>query len=144
MTHPDPDIPTFDHAGVSVADLDRSIEFYRLVLGFDRVEHRFELPQHDMRGAVLLNPAGVRIELFERAGSEPARRGGPAESARQQGWFQFALHVRDVRAAFERMVAGGASAVMAPGLAPDGRTIFAFIGDPDGHLIEIVHRNPRP
>jgi catechol 2,3-dioxygenase-like lactoylglutathione lyase family enzyme len=55
-----------DHAGVSVADLEVSELFYRDVLGFDVVEDRFAFVQHELKGVVLTNPQGARVELFER------------------------------------------------------------------------------
>jgi catechol 2,3-dioxygenase-like lactoylglutathione lyase family enzyme len=47
-----------DHAGVSVADLERSERFYRDVLGFTTAEDRFAFPEHDLRGVVLAQPPG--------------------------------------------------------------------------------------
>ena len=137
----DAEVLRFDHAGLSVADLDRSHRFYADVLGFDRVEDEFTLPAHEIRGRVLLNPAGVRIELFERRGSQPVRRGHPTEGALHQGWFQFALATQDIQASFARVVAAGATPLMAPRIAPDGRSWVAFIGDPDGNLVELLQRS---
>ena len=131
----------FDHAGLSVADLERSHRFYADVLGFDAVEDEFTLPAHEIRGRVLVNPAGVRIELFERRGSLPIRRGHPTEGALQQGWFQFALATQDIEASFTRIVAAGATPLMAPRIAPDGRSRVAFVGDPDGNMVELLQRN---
>ena len=139
-----PEVYGFDHSAVSVADLDRSQRFYAEVLGFDRVEDDFQLPEHEIRGRVLVNPAGVRVELFERRGSLPNRRGHPTEGALQQGWFQLGLSTRDVHAAFQRVVAAGAKPVMAPHLAPDGRSLFAFVADPDGNLVELLQRPTTP
>jgi catechol 2,3-dioxygenase-like lactoylglutathione lyase family enzyme len=39
------------------------------------------------------------------------------------------------------VVAAGAKAVLSPRIAPDGRTLFAFIADPDGNLIELLQRS---
>jgi hypothetical protein len=41
------------------------------VLGFTTAEDRFAFPEHDLRGVVLVNPQGARVELFERKGSAP-------------------------------------------------------------------------
>ena len=131
---------TFDHAGLSVGDLERSHRFYADVLGFHITEDTFSLPQFEIRGRVLRNDAGVRIELFERQGARPGRPGHPADSALVHGWFQVALRVADARATFDHVVAAGATPVMAPRVAPDGRAIFAFIADPDGTLIEFLQR----
>jgi lactoylglutathione lyase len=131
---------TLDHAGMSVADLDRSTTFYINVLGFS-VEERFAIPNTDVRGAVLINSSGTRIELFHRPGSRPRPIGHPIESTSDQGWFQTAFRVTDVSDVFRRVVAAGASAVKEPFRAPDGRSVVAFIGDPDGNLIELIQRD---
>jgi len=140
MTAPAPEVLRFDHVGASVADLDRSARFYGDVLGFTTVEHAFTLPGHDIRGVVLINPAGVRVELFERQGSVPGRAGHPTEGALTRGWFQFGLAVTDLRATYARVVAAGATPVFEPRVAPDGKTLFAFVGDPDGNLVELLQR----
>lgn len=129
-----------DHAGTSVADLDRAEAFYRDVFGFREVEDRFTLAQFDMRGAVLRNGAGARIELFEKRGSVGFRPADPNGGAAFHGWFQLAFAAPDVPAAFARVVAGGASVIKPPFVAPDGRTTVAFVADPDGNLIELIER----
>jgi catechol 2,3-dioxygenase-like lactoylglutathione lyase family enzyme len=131
-----------DHAGVSVADLSVSERFYREVLGFHRVEDRFEFPEHELAGVVLVNPQGARIELFHRQGSEPTGPHHHIESARRQGWFQFALAVPDIKRTFAAVVAAGAEPALAPTTAPDGISLVAFVLDPDGNLVEFLQRLP--
>ena len=130
----------FDHVGLSVADLERSHRFYAAGFWFDHVEDEFVMPQREIRGRVLVNGAGARIELFERRGSVPFRRGSPTEDTLQQGWFQVAFATPDVQATFERVVAAGARPLMQPRLAPDGRARVAFVADPDGNLVELLQR----
>jgi methylmalonyl-CoA/ethylmalonyl-CoA epimerase len=137
------EIMTFDHAGISVADLDVSHKFYADILGFTEVEESFALKGHDIRGRVLRNGSGVRIELFERKGSRPNRVGHPIEDTIIHGWFQLALAVSDVRAVFDRVVAAGARPALSPRIAPDGRSMVAFVSDPDNNLIEFLQRNAR-
>ena len=130
-----------DHVGLSVSNLDQSRAFYAKVFGFTAQEHAFELLAHDIRGVVLVNPQSMaRIELFSRAGSQPSPAGHPTESVRRQGLVQFAFGVRDVRAGFERVTSLGATPVLTPRIAPDGRCVIAFVGDPDGNLIELIER----
>ena len=130
---------TLDHAGVSVDDIARSTRFYRDVLGFE-VEEEFQIPGTSVRGAVLVNRGGARVELFHRDDSQRAPAGHPIESTQQQGWFQIAFCVTDVATVFDRVVEAGASPVKEPFVAPDGHTHVAFIGDPDGNLIELIQR----
>jgi lactoylglutathione lyase len=131
-----------DHAGVSVAALAVSEPFYRDVLGFDRVEDRFEFAEHQLKGVVLVNPQGARVELFERQGSEPTGPHHQLDSPRRQGWFQFALAVPDIEATFAAVVAAGAVPSLAPTTAPDGVSLVAFVRDPDGNLVEFLQRFP--
>lgn len=131
---------TLDHAGMSVADLGRSTTFYTDVFGF-AVEEHFAIPNTEIRGAVLIHPSGARIELFHRADSRSRPPGHPIESTIEQGWFQTAFRVENVTEVFGRVVAAGAASVKEPFVAPDGRSKVAFIGDPDGNLIELIQRN---
>jgi catechol 2,3-dioxygenase-like lactoylglutathione lyase family enzyme len=131
-----------DHAGVSVADLARSERFYREVLGFDVVEDRFAFEQHELKGVVLTNPQGARVELFERKGSQPTGPHHQIESTRRQGWFQFALAVPDIAQTFAAVVAAGAQPSLEPTTAPDGVSLVAFVRDPDGNLVEFLQRPP--
>ncbi len=131
-----------DHAGVSVADLARSERFYRDVLGFDVVEDRFAFEEHELRGVVLTNPQGARVELFERKGSQPSGPHHQIESTRRQGWFQFALAVPDIAQSFAAVVAAGAQSSLEPTTAPDGVSLVAFVRDPDGNLVEFLQRPP--
>ena len=128
-----------DHAGTSVGDLDRSIAFYTDVFGFDVVE-RFAIPATAVRGAVLVNPGGARVELFHRDDSDPITIVDPIEATQRQGWFQLAFAVHDVRSVYEQVVAAGAAPVKPPFVAPDGATIVAFVSDPDGNLLELISR----
>lgn len=128
-----------DHAGASVGDLDRAIAFYTEVFGFV-VDETFAIPGTAVRGAVLVNAGGARVELFHREGSAASPPGHPIDSTLRQGWFQLAFRVPDVDSAFDRVVAAGATAVKPPFRAPDGRCRVAFVGDPDGNLIELIQR----
>jgi catechol 2,3-dioxygenase-like lactoylglutathione lyase family enzyme len=133
-----------DHAGVSVADLERSERFWREVLGFEMVEDRFAFPEHDLRGVVLVNVQGARVELFERRDSVPTGPHHQIESTRRQGWFQFALAVPDIEATFAAVTSAGAEPTLPPTTAPDGVSLVAFVRDPDGNLVEFLQRPAEP
>ena len=140
MAISDPVSLRLDHAGTSVASLAVSEVFYRDVFGFSHVEDRFTLAKYNLRGMVLRNDVGARIELFEKQGSVPMRAADPNEGSAFHGWFQVAFASRDVAADYARVVKGGATAVKPPFIAPDGLTTVAFVADPDGNLIELIER----
>ena len=129
-----------DHAGTSVADLARAYKFYADVFGFTIVEDDFALPAHGLRGMVLRNSVGARVELFEKAGSTAMRPADPIGGAALHGWFQLAFATPDVPGQFARVTAAGATPIKPPFIAPDGRTTVAFVADPDGNLIELIER----
>jgi glyoxylase I family protein len=51
-----------------------------------------------------------------------------------------AFDVTDLDAAYDRALARGARPVMPPCPAPEPGVRMAFIADPEGNLIELLHR----
>ncbi|MFV0372964.1 VOC family protein [Microbacterium sp.] len=129
-----------DHVGLSVADLDAQIAWYRRAFGFEAV-HPFEIAPVGLRGAFLLGPDGLAIELLERQGSvhhPPATT--PPDALLNQGWAHVCFRVDDVDAVFERLIAAGATAVSEPGPSPEPDVRFAFVTDPEGNFLELLDR----
>ena len=54
-----------------------------------------------------------------------------------------AFDVADLDAAYDRAAARGARPVMPPGPSPEPGMRMAFVADPEGNLIELLHR-PAP
>jgi catechol 2,3-dioxygenase-like lactoylglutathione lyase family enzyme len=130
---------SFDHIGLSVADLDRQSRFYVEVFGF-RETHRTEIPDANIRIALLNGPGGASVEFTERAGSAPQQFADPIEGAGIQGYFHWALTVNDLDAAVAAAVAHGARALSQPALARRPGIRFAYVADPEGNLIELLQR----
>src|SRR4051812_16405073 len=63
----------FDHVGIVVSDMDRYVEWYSEAFDL-KPELEFVIREADIRGIVLISPAGWRLELFERTGSRPSGR----------------------------------------------------------------------
>lgn len=125
------------HYGVSVGDLDRSIDWYGAVLGF-AVERRFRLPIASSQAAMLRN-GDLRVELFEIAGAAPLprERREPHDDLRVIGNKHPAFQVEDLSRFLGAMRALDVDiAFTVP--AELGRA--CFIRDPDGNLIEFVER----
>ena len=128
----------FDHVGLSVADLDAAETFYTTAFGFER-QLAFELSPHPIRGVMLGHPSGLRMELFEHASSVPGvRAANPIEAHATQGYNHFAVRANDIDALWERAIGAGATAVKPPADSPEPGVRFAFLADPEGHLVELV------
>ena len=130
---------TFDHVGLSVADLDAQRRFYTRALGL--VERwQGAIPQAEVRIAVLSGPTGLQIELIERLGSTPQNFTDVYDAAGTQGYFHLALRVIDLDATFAEVLSSGATAVSAPAPALQPGLRFAYVKDPEGNLIELIQR----
>lgn len=130
----------FDHVGLTVADLSAATAWY--AAAFDLTEEfAFGFAEYEFRGVVLRSASGYRIELLERAGSRPGLQAAhPIEAALTRGYSHFALHVQDVDAVYDRLLAAGAEDRMSPRPAPEPGCRMAFVADPEGNLIELLHR----
>jgi lactoylglutathione lyase len=130
----------FDHVGLSVVDLDAAIEWYGRALDLT-AEFRFELADYGFRGAMMLSPTGYRVELLERRGS---RRGlqatDPLDAALTRGFGHICLDVEKVDAAYDELLALGATERMSPRPSPEPGVRMAFVADPEGNLVELLDR----
>lgn len=132
---------SFDHVGLSVADLDTMAEFYTRVFGFEE-EARFAVAAAGLRGAMLRTPDGLGLELLERAGSvdRPAA-GDPEHALLLRGPGHWAIAVADVPARFAEFTSAGAREVWSPRPAPPpAEGLMAYLADPEDNLIELVQR----
>lgn len=128
----------FDHVGLSVADLDAQRRFYADALGLAEDAGHLEIPEAQIRTAVLRSPTGLQLELIERAGSVPQRFADAYDGAGIQGYFHWALAVDDLDASFESLLAAGATEVSAPADAIRPGFGYAYVRDPEANLIELV------
>jgi lactoylglutathione lyase len=129
-----------DHVGLNVADLEAMTAWYGNALGL-RVEFEFALPQFAFRGVMLCHGSGYRLELLTRegnvAGMQPA---GPVDAALTRGFGHLALDVSDLDEAYGALLAAGASGRMSPRPSPQRGVRMAYLGDPEGNLIELLDR----
>ncbi|MFT4265157.1 MAG: VOC family protein [Nocardioides sp.] len=135
----------FDHAGLSVADLEAMRDWYAEALGMT-VEFGFELPGGLMRGAMLHAPApdggeGFRLELLHRSDSATGlQAANPLEAAATRGFGHLAFDVPDVDSAYAALLALGATDRMSPRPSPEPGVRMAYVADPEGNLLELLDR----
>lgn len=125
---PDPDTAIVRY---QVADLDRSIEFYKQSLGFDLV-HR--------AGPVGTVARGALHVLLSGPGSSGSRAMPDGAQQTPGGWNRIVLYVDDLDASISRVAKSHAHFRNAIETGPGGRQIL--LDDPDGNPIEL-HEPPR-
>lgn len=128
------------HISLQVADLDRSLGFYRDIFGMQIVlEKNLEGPEFEavtatpgaqsklIRGLVAGNSV---VQLFWHNWRE----------CQQEKRTLMSFEVRDARAAHEILVAAGVDCRSEP--VPFDNSLAFVIQDPDGHPIEIIEWKP--
>ena len=147
----------FNHTGFVVSDIERSLGFYRDLLGLKEernmiVEGEFisklvgypearlhivYLGMGDMRHAVeliqYLEPAGKRAASIQR---------------NDVGATHLGVIVDDLDAFYQRLSKEGVKFVSPPALRPQAEYPWAlkacYLHDPDGNLLEFIERSPAP
>jgi len=138
--------------GMTVADMDRAVDFYTRVLPFRKIYEseasgRAWEQLHGVFGArvrvVGLQLGDERLELTEYLA--PRGRPMPADTRGNDRWFQHvAIIVRDMDRAYAHLRAHGvAHASTAPQRLPDwnpgaGGIQAFYFRDPDGHFLEVL------
>lgn len=125
----------FEHVGMTVSDLDRSLAFY-----VDRLGLTLRLRRRTPTGGevAFLDAGGGQLEIVCPPGAvvTPARRVEGAEA----GLRHLTFAVDDVDEAYTRLIAAGVPALEAPRDAVN-RDVFArvaFVLDPDGIVVELA------
>jgi catechol 2,3-dioxygenase-like lactoylglutathione lyase family enzyme len=139
-----------DHTGITVSNLERSLAFWRDVLGFElshRVDQKGELaaeitgvPGAEISLAVLKAPGGHKIELLQYLA--PANRRQHIELRPcDVGSVHVALTVDNLDAVLEKIVASGWKAGRKPQTlttGPNAGKRVIYVRDPDGTTIEFM------
>ena len=118
-----------------VGNLQRSIDFYTRVLGMqllrtsENPEYKYSLAFVGYGGG---NPGQAEIELTYNWGVDHYDMGS--------AYGHIALAVEDVHAACDKIRAHGGRITREPGPVKGGRTVIAFVTDPDGYKIELIER----
>jgi len=127
------------HTMLRVGDLQRSINFYTNVIGMEllrtteRPEQKYSLAFVGFDGG---NRNGeAELELTYNHGTSHYDLG--------DAYGHLALGVDDVAATCERIRAAGGKVTREPGPVKGGKTVIAFVEDPDGYKIELIETASR-
>jgi len=138
-----------DHTGITVSNLERSLAFWRDVLGFEfshTAHQKGELAQEitgvkgaEIKLAVLKAPGGHKIELLEYLA--PADRQRANLRPCDIGSVHVALLVEDLDAVLAQIAASGWKAAGKPQTltaGPNAGKRVVYVRDPDGITIEFM------
>jgi catechol 2,3-dioxygenase-like lactoylglutathione lyase family enzyme len=142
----------FHHVGISVTDIERSINFYRDMLGMKldvpvsplgglKVEQVMGIRNVQCRSCHMVK-GSVRLELFEF--SSPASASKDANySVADRGISHFGVEVADIDSEYERLRAAGVRFHCAVTTFQGG--VKATYGrDPDGNVFELLQFGNTP
>ncbi|KOU69251.1 hypothetical protein ADK57_13415 [Streptomyces sp. MMG1533] len=114
--------------------------WYQSALGLKTV-FEFRLDGPGLSAVVLEHPHGWRVELLARPGSVPGPRPpDPVTAVLTEGYGHFAVTTPELDPVYGALVAHGAAEVMKPGPSPEPGVRMAWVGDPEGNLIELIEK----
>lgn len=137
----------FNHVGISVTNLDRSIAFYREMFGMELLAEPFafngeqiaeimDIPEVEGRMCMIAG-GSVWLELFEF--TQPTGKAkDPAYPVSDRGISHFGLTVDDVQATYDKLKAAGVPIHGRLQTFNGGSMRAAYCRDPDGNVFEIM------
>ena len=138
-------IKDIHHTGFVVGDLERSIEFYRDVIGLDE-KSRYERTGKGIEKVVGYEGAHLQIALMGAGGVHsleliqyvnPPSGERPTNERSVIGGTHLAFHVDDIDSIFQAAVENGATRLNKPTEVAPGRSA-CYMQDPDGNWIELL------
>lgn len=123
-------VKTLSHVALVVSDLERSVAFYRDVIGFQV----FRDQSNDERAPRVFGTAGgLTLELLRARAPIADIAGGRIH---QTGLFGFAFSVENLDAACAALHASGVVKVAQPKSISGARLLY--VPDPDGNYFELI------
>ena len=122
------------HTMLRVRDLDASLRFYTEQLGM-KLLRRQDYPE----GEFTLAFVGYGDES-DHSVLELTYNWGRSDYQLGDAFGHVAIGVDDIHATCQRLRAQGVSITREPGPMKHGRTVIAFIEDPNGYKIELIER----
>ena len=124
------------HTMIRVGDLQRSLDFYTQVLGMKL------LRQADYPGGRFTNAFVGYDDESRAAVLELTYNWDTASYDLGTGYGHVAIEVDDAYRACEEVKRRGGKITREAGPMKHGKTVIAFVEDPDGYKIELIQRKP--
>lgn len=125
------------HTMLRVGDLERSIRFYTEVLGMQLLRRK-DYPS----GRFTLAFVGYGDER-DNTVLELTHNWDTEEYALGDGYGHIALGLDDIYSACTAIAEKGGRVVREPGPMKHGKTVIAFVDDPDGYKVELIQLSSR-
>ena len=126
------------HTMLRVTQLDRALDFYCNVLGMQLLRRK-DYPE----GKFTLAFVGLGSERDSTV-LELTHNWDTDHYDMGSAYGHIAIGVDDVYATCDRIKARGGKVIREAGPMKGGRTVIAFVEDPDGYKIEILQDEPNP
>lgn len=143
------ELGVFLHVGLTVSDLDKTIEFYERYFGFKTLRRGtfsedfigalpqlYKQPEGTYADfAFVYSPDGCMLELFQFNTNEA----GETICWNRPGYHHICLKVKSVQETYERMKAEGIEFYFPPRVKgePQNNEFWTFLKDPDGNMVEL-------
>ena len=148
-------ITAADHTGISVSNLERSLAFWRDILGFEfshNTHQKGEIAEQitglkgaELKLAVVKAPGGHKIELLEYLAPADRKKDNALRPC-DVGHVHVALTVENLDSLLERIAASGWKAAGKPQSltsGPNAGKRVIYVRDPDGTTIEFMQMPAR-
>jgi catechol 2,3-dioxygenase-like lactoylglutathione lyase family enzyme len=144
------DLIAADHTGITVSNLERSVTFWRDVLGFEfshRAHQTGEIAEQitgvkgaELKLAVVKAPGGQKIELLEYLAPDDRKRQFGLRPC-DLGHIHVALTVDNLDGLLKKIATSGWKAAGQPQIlskGPNAGKRVIYVRDPDGTTIELM------
>jgi glyoxylase I family protein len=139
-----------DHTGITVSNLERSVAFWRDVLGFEfshRAEQSGEMAEQitgvngaELKLAVVKAPNGHKIELLEYLAPDDRNKDADLQPC-DVGHVHIAFTVENLEPLLQKIAASGWKAAGTPqtlNYGPNAGKRVIYVRDPDGTTVEFM------